>query len=548
MTSVWAHRYGLPDPGVPAGAVRNADDHGLDAAATRLSSAMLAFAFGGDRGRGAAAGLRDGWSTPHARHSVAELTGSSDALSDRCREMARGIAALREELAGAAAAVERAYRVADVTIAEEGLTAEPLTATALEMQHRRARRCSVVTETHVATSSALDRLQDAASATIRAFDRDPRDLLPRGVDAGAVGDDVDGVRYPAEGATLVPVRAQCTVPSATEVDAARRSALMSDRFAPESRRRLFAHAVQRALDEAAAVGGVAQLVTYDPDGNGGQGAAAIAVGDIGLADTVSVLVPGVGNSPMDMLGTVHVAADLAAATARSGGPGARSAAVVWFGYDIPLSWTADRPPARGHDPLAAVLGDSALALDATAALPAAAGLGAFTRAVRSMMTPSAGLTLVGHSYGSTVVSQAARNLDREAGVDDIVLMGSPGAGYRLATAGDYAAVPAEHVYTLAFPADPIPMLVTDLVAGALNPLGALPRGIVLGTSGGPFGVDPHAPRFGSQVIVVPSGTSWNGGIDLAQHALDNYLSGPALDAVAAVAAGRYASVPVRHAG
>lgn len=522
VTSQWANRYGLPDPALPADDLRRADAAPLRAAVVRWEAVDLFVGQGGDRARNALAALQQGWSTPQASQAVAALARTGDRLADSARAAARAVVSLAEALEGAHRDVERVYAQAEATITAQQLRREPIATNVAEIATIAAERRALVSGMHAEVRSAEARLEAVALSVTRALAVDPRDLLPPGV------------------ATQPPN------PGARDLDARNRAALAADRCSADGRHALFARAVQRALDEAAAHGQVVQLLTYDADSLDGHGAAAIAVGDIAHADTVSVLVPGVGNSPTDMSDAVRLSADLAAATARSGPAGATSAAIAWFGYDIPLSWTADQRPIGGHNPVAEIIANSVLAIDASAAVSGAARLGAFTREMRAMIAPSAAVTLIGHSYGSTVVSQAARTMPPEAGIDDIVLLGSPGAGYHVATAHDYTAVPADHVYTVAFPGDPIPNDITDLIAELANPAGIIARALAMGDRTGPFGTDPNAPSFDAQAIMVPSGISWNGGVDLGQHALDNYLSGPSLQAVAAVAAGRYSVVPVRR--
>ena len=522
VTSQWANQYGLPDPAASADDLRRADVAALRAAVVRWEAVNLSVGQGGDRARNALAMLQQGWSTPQATRAVATLAQAGDRLADSARAAARAVVSLAEALERAHRDVERTYAHADATITARQLRREPLATNAAEIAAIAAERQALVCSMHAEMRSAEARLEAAALGATHALAVDPRDLLPHGVAAPS------------------------TNPGARDLDARNRAALAADRASPDGRHALFARAVQRALDEAAAHGQAVQLLTYDADSLAGHGAAAIAVGDIAYADTVSVLVPGVANSPTDMSGAVRLSADLAAATARSGPAGATSAAIAWFGYDIPLSWAADQRPIGGRNPVASIVTNSVLAIDASAAVSGAVRLAAFTREMRTMIAPSAAVTLIGHSYGSTVVSQAARIMPPEADIDDIVLLGSPGAGYRVATAHDYTAVPADHVYTVAFPGDPIPNDITDLIAELANPAGIIARALAMGDRTGPFGADPNAPAFDAQAIMVPSGISWNGGVDLGQHALDNYLSGPALQAVAAVAAGRYSVVPVRR--
>lgn len=178
---------------------------------------------------------------------------------------------------------------------------------------------------------------------------------------------------------------------------------------------------------------VAQLWVYRPGAFGGDGRVALAVGDVDTADHVAVLVPGMGSSVAATLPRLTGdAARVRAAATRWSGSRTGTAVVAWVGYDAPTLGTVASPAAarRGGRLLAADLLD----LQAARAVP-----------------PH--LTVVGHSYGSTTVGLALR--DRVTGVDDVVLLGSPGAGV------DRAAelqVPRGHVFVGASSRDPVSYL------------------------------------------------------------------------------------------
>jgi hypothetical protein len=335
---------------------------------------------------------------------------------------------------------------------------------------------------------------------------------------------------------------------AAEADSHNRAALRDDLAGADPVRAHFAAGVRQALLQAAATaapGTTVQLLVYDPEHPAAQGAAAIAVGDLQTADDVAVIVPGVGNSPAALDHAVDSAAQLRAA-AMAADPTAMVAAITWVGYDVPLSWPHDQPT----DPTRA-LADSVAALDGTTAVDAGARLAAFTSTLRGAMSPSARLVLVGHSYGSLVVSQAAIG---STVVDDIVLLAAPGVGPGVHQAADYRAVPPGHVFALSFSHDPITAPIADALTAFLVPASArLP--------GSPFGDDPVAAEFGAQVIDAPSnvpvihpgsaGASPGGlpqallvdaVVDLGQHPMTNYLAGTAGLAVGAIVAGRYSAV------
>lgn len=166
------------------------------------------------------------------------------------------------------------------------------------------------------------------------------------------------------------------------------------------------------------------LWLYDPDAFGGDGRIAVAVGDLDTADDVSIQIPGIRTEMTDAPGYVQEAADLYE-SARYGGDGSSVATMFWLGYDAPTDWydPATLTEARAKD------GGERLAT-------AVEGLRA------SRADDPAHMTAIGHSYGSTTTSYAATNND--LAVDDIALIGSPGAG-PADHASDFS-VGADHVF------------------------------------------------------------------------------------------------------
>lgn len=146
----------------------------------------------------------------------------------------------------------------------------------------------------------------------------------------------------------------------------------------------------------------------------GDGRAAEVLGDLATAERVAVLVPGVDNA-------------LAGFDSGHGGvlrrapswqarrlytemlrvePGAKVAVIAWLGYDPP---EGVRREAFRED-------------------RAAAGAIALERFVDGLVLnrPGLAVTVIGHSYGSTVAGLAASQLSPQ--VTDIVVIGSPGIG------------------------------------------------------------------------------------------------------------------------
>jgi len=165
-----------------------------------------------------------------------------------------------------------------------------------------------------------------------------------------------------------------------------------------------ARAVQTQLDRTAKEAGSAQLLIYDSTFVNSQGRAAIVAGNLDTAKHVSVSVPGLNSDvrgSMDSITSESLRLHEASGTANG-----EVATVAWMGYDAPgfHNVASDNAAENGAKLLAADV----------------AGI----RASREGNQPH--LTVIGHSYGSTTASIAADKNGLQA--DDLVLIGSPGAG------------------------------------------------------------------------------------------------------------------------
>jgi hypothetical protein len=222
----------------------------------------------------------------------------------------------------------------------------------------------------------------------------------------------------------------------------------------------------------------------------GAGRAVVAVGDPDQARDVVTLVPGVGTRLASVAGLLAETDRLAAR--------ADTATVLWLGYDAP------------HTLVDAVHAPSAAA---------EADLDRFTDGLRATHEgPRAHQTVVGHSYGSTLVGYTARTRGLDA--DDVVFLGSPGVG--AAHASDLN-VPRVWASTATY--DPIRL------TGV--PPWPLPHPDLW------FGADPSRPAFGGQVFSGDPGSPLH---PLRTH--DGYLDtgNDALDDVAAIVRGEYGKV------
>ncbi len=322
---------------------------------------------------------------------------------------------------------------------------------------------------------------------------------------------------------------------AGRTDRRNRAAMEADLHSQDPVRMSFAFSILQSLQHAGDRG-PAQLVVYDSTAFGGQGRAAIAVGDLTTATNVAVVVPGITNSPSSMSGGVDLAADLREEALRQA-PQESTAAVAWYGYDIPVSWTKDPGGTLAGDVRDTVAAGSAV--NASSGAPLLAG---DLQAIRTMAGDSSRMTLLGFSMGATTVSEAGRY---DLPVDAMVLLGSPGAGWDAATASDYRDVPESAVFVLSYDQDPVTLPITDrLAADTLH----LPD---------PYGPDPASGAFGGQHIDAATNVPLLTGTGLLtslrtvlgdprHHSMKNYMQGAALAAEGAIVVGRGKDVKVRR--
>lgn len=238
-----------------------------------------------------------------------------------------------------------------------------------------------------------------------------------------------------------------------------------------------------ARDVAAALDPAAQLLGYDPRGDGRL---TLVLGDLDTARHVAVVVPGSGWT----LGTVVRHEGPAAAhpvtNARAlydeilrQDPAAAVAVVMWLDYDAPED--VDRQAARSER--------------------ATAGARELTRLVRGLPR-GAHVTLLCHSYGAVVCGRAAPT----APVDDIAVVAAPGMDVATAAALGTAA----RVWAARAAGDPIWVTPDVRLAGWGH------------------GTDPTAPAFGARPFATGTARGHDGYYTPGTESLTN-LARIALD-------------------
>jgi hypothetical protein len=200
------------------------------------------------------------------------------------------------------------------------------------------------------------------------------------------------------------------------------------------------------------------LMVYDPMAFNGKGRAAIAIGDPDTAGHVAVCVDGLNSTLQNTMGSTD--AQYLYNAAKADDPDNLTAVVQWMGYDAPgFSNVASHNAARNG---------------ATYLVSDVGGLQA------SHVGDNYDLTVIGHSYGSTTVADAAVMGMRPT---NIVLIGSPGTD--LAKNATDLGLPPGHVFVGAASRDPVTFIYATSAGAHIDPLGV---GV---------GVDPANQSFGA---------------------------------------------------
>lgn len=204
------------------------------------------------------------------------------------------------------------------------------------------------------------------------------------------------------------------------------------------------------------------LMKYQPDAFGGDGAAAIAMGNPDTAANTAVLVKGLGSGVKQ--GTLANPDGIRLYNeAKRADWGKDTAVVMWVGYDAP----DDALDPGLYEPNMARTGGQALAADVNAL------------AVTHQGAPTH-MTVVGHSYGSTTVADAAAGYGMHA--NDVVLVGSPGTDLAH-SAGDFHLSAGGHLYVGDASQDAVSWFGEDTVKTPLGGIG--------------LGQDPAMDGYGS---------------------------------------------------
>jgi hypothetical protein len=218
------------------------------------------------------------------------------------------------------------------------------------------------------------------------------------------------------------------------------------------------------------------LLALDAEGGG---RAIVANGNPDTADNVATLVPGTTTTWQSVNGQMG-RADALVDSANQADRHGNHSVISWIGYDAPNIPEAAFP-GRAED--------------------AVADLSSFQEGLRSThQGPPSNNTVIGHSYGSTVVGHTAQSgsgLD----ADGVVLVGSPGAN-------------ADHATDLNLPVEDIHVSTAE-------------NDGISGFTGFTHGTDPTDPEFGANVFASDPGSeggSWPLGAAHSEYFDENSAS------------------------
>lgn len=243
------------------------------------------------------------------------------------------------------------------------------------------------------------------------------------------------------------------------------------------------------------------LLGFDSKGNGHV---AVSYGNPDTAANTAVYVPGTGST------LAGAGGDLGRAQALYDTAPGGMASVYWLGYDAP-GW----PPPIGHDPDYGPANQKYA--DAGAPL-----LAAFVNSLNARHQGTTNVTMLGHSYGSTVVGDALADYGLHA--QGAIFVGSPGV------VADTAAglhLDPGHVWASKMQFDPVPS-----ISAPLDPLKWFDDHSLR------FGNDPTSSAFGGRTFDSDDGSN-------ALHAHSDYWDprGPGLGNMSKIVLGDTDGIP-----
>lgn len=222
-------------------------------------------------------------------------------------------------------------------------------------------------------------------------------------------------------------------------DSAERLMLQEDLAAAQDRLDV-AENFKEQVEQDSQSGAETYLLDFSLDGDG---QAVVAIGNPDTADNTAVHVPGTYSELSNFGGQID-RADTMQNDATDWYNSESTAVIAWLGYDAPGSLTEASDIEPAHD--------------------ATDDLNSFVHGLNaSHQEGDSHMTVMGHSYGSTVVGDTVRNYD--TGADEVILIASPGS---TAETADELNVDDGHVWATTAEGDAIGMA-TALPVFGTNP-------------------------------------------------------------------------------
>ncbi|HBF83640.1 MAG TPA: hypothetical protein DD420_28060 [Streptomyces sp.] len=254
-------------------------------------------------------------------------------------------------------------------------------------------------------------------------------------------------------------------------------------------------------------------------GEEGNGRAIVSYGNPDTARNVAAYVPGLNTSlDSDFAKNDLKRAQDTALSARE--IDSSSAVIAWLGYDAPQMWDG--------------VSSFAVMNSGRAEEGGRAFSGFMGGLVSTNQNDDPHMVAIGHSYGSRTVGAATQHGGGVPGLDDIVLVGSPGVGVDHA---EDLGVGREHVYVGAAENDVVTKLPSkrQVAVGALGgPVAYVAGGLAdPGDDGLWFGTDPASKAFGARRFQVDEGPPLIGPRGISVDAHSGYFDRDGVDPTSA---------------
>ncbi|MBO0806125.1 MAG: hypothetical protein J2P25_24015 [Nocardiopsaceae bacterium] len=249
----------------------------------------------------------------------------------------------------------------------------------------------------------------------------------------------------------------------------------------------------------------------------GNGHGIVAVGNPDTATNTVTYVPGLGSKLSGSVGDIQRATRLWQTASVNSGPGQKISSIYWLNYNAPQLGLSQSVSSNF---------DVAGTRDAIAGAQPLTSFQSGLAATHQAGVPSHS-TVIGHSYGSVVVGEAAARDGMHP--DNIITVGSPGVGVDHAS---QLGIPPSHVWAGANVHDPVPQIGNQLTGNPNKDW---------------FGNNPAGSSFGGRIFNANYDPSRSfSGLDFAAHSSYWDPKSSSLFNMAHIVDGQYGQVSVGH--